>query len=288
MDVGCSTGALGAAFRELKHCKVVGIDIDPSDIKQAQKNLDRALIMDVNDPKLQSLGKFDSIIFADVLEHLADPRATLRNIKRMLSKKGKVIFSLPHMAHMSVRLDLLSGVFPYKNVGLLDKTHLHFYDRREVESIFLDAGYSIERMNPVLSEYPAELIKEKLEKVGLNSTDEFVTYLKRTSGQIFQFVGEAVPSVIAKVVQDSKYIMPQDETRQYADSILVENRRLREEEEELKKQLYLARAELTSQVEKMIQLQRTPIRTAVHLIFHKFKDKLSGHQRSNPKKDKDA
>ena len=41
LDVGCSTGALGAAFRELKHCKVVGIDIDPSDIKQAQKNLDR-------------------------------------------------------------------------------------------------------------------------------------------------------------------------------------------------------------------------------------------------------
>ena len=47
------------------------------------------------------------------------------------------------MAHISVRLALLQGDFEYTQTGLLDKTHIHFYDQREVERVFNEAGYEI-------------------------------------------------------------------------------------------------------------------------------------------------
>jgi len=243
LDVGCSTGAFGAALRDLKQCIVVGIDINREDLKKAKENLDKAVYMDANDPALLKLGKFDVVIFADVLEHLIDPRATLQNIKQILKPNGIVIFSLPNMAHMSVRLDLLTGTFPYKNVGLLDKTHLHFYDKRETESMFREAGYKIEQMNPVLSEYPGDIIQEKLKETGLKYTNEFADYLRESSGNIFQFVGYAKPSKKEKH-QETKYIMPQDEITNYADTILVENRRLWESEERLKKEITLLQEKL--------------------------------------------
>ena len=169
LDVGCSSGNFGEVLIKLKNCTVTGIDLDRADIDKASKKLTKAIIGDINDESMRKkLGTYDIIIFADVIEHLPDPRETLKNIKGLLSKNGKIIFSIPHMAHISVRIDLLAGSFPYKNRGLLDKTHFHFYDQNELVSVFADAGYKISNYNPVISRYPRELIKDKLQKNGLS------------------------------------------------------------------------------------------------------------------------
>ena len=46
-----------------------------------------------------------------------------------------------------MRLGLLAGLFPNDNeVGLFDRTHLHFYTRQTVERLFEDAGYALGRL----------------------------------------------------------------------------------------------------------------------------------------------
>jgi 2-polyprenyl-3-methyl-5-hydroxy-6-metoxy-1,4-benzoquinol methylase len=71
--------------------------------------------------------KFDYIIFADIIEHLRNPEEVIIKAKDLLNYQGKVIFSVPNIAHNSVLIDLINNKFNYSQVGLLDNTHIKFY-----------------------------------------------------------------------------------------------------------------------------------------------------------------
>jgi len=232
LDVGCSTGHFGEALMHLKHCEVWGVDVNKDDIKEASKRLTSALVLDINDTKTYAkLGLFDVIIFADVLEHLIDPRATLKHVKELLTPKGRLLFSIPHMAHSSVRLDLLQGRFPYKNRGLLDSTHLHFYDLNEVARLFDESSYVIKHTDPVVSQLPYGLIKEKLKGTGISPTKAIEQYFTETNGDIFQIVGYAQPrkGKAAAIHYDMNYVMPQDEIREFVTKLQNENELLKKQ-----------------------------------------------------------
>lgn len=84
--------------------------------------------------------KFDFIIFGDVLEHLSDPEKMLRICKGHLSEGGKIVASIPNLMHISVVADLLKGNFQYADVGLLDRTHIHFFTYNEIVRMFQRVG----------------------------------------------------------------------------------------------------------------------------------------------------
>ena len=195
LDVGCSSGNLGAALIKDKKCEVVGIDLNEEDIKAAAKRLNGAYVKNIEHDDLSSLGTFDCVIFADVIEHLVDPVATLAKVKASLLKpSGSVIFSIPNMAHMGTRLMLLEGRFVYGETGLLDKTHLHYYDREEVERVFHNAGYTIEIFDWVERYIPEKVLAHQLENIGLNASEEFFKRSKRLESTAYEFVGKSVPA----------------------------------------------------------------------------------------------
>lgn len=230
LDVGCSTGHFGAALQDLKNCSVVGVDVTEADILEARRLLSDARLLDVSvDGALESLGTFDVVVFADVIEHLVDPRGVLRRVHEVLSTDGIVAFSIPNMGHLSVRLDLLEGRFPYRERGLLDRTHLHFYDRSEVQGVFADAGFQILREVPVVSRYPAELVERELERLGLSAHDAFFAMLTNTESHVFQYVGTAGRAVggASAAHPRAEYVMPQDTIYEFAQAVLAENRAIR-------------------------------------------------------------
>lgn len=235
LDVGCANGNFGAALKETKSCEVIGIDIDRDDLALAKKQLDAVFLLDITKDEISHLGMFDYILFADVIEHLVDPRSVLQRIKPLLKKNGKILFSIPNMAHVSVRIDLLEGNFPYKDRGLLDKTHLHFYESREVDSVFEDSGYTIVHMHPTVVMPTLKTIKLRLEESGLKALPKFHDTLLKTKGDIFQFVGYAEPlSKYVTSVKKREYIMPHDELRRRIDDLEHENERLAEENNRIK------------------------------------------------------
>lgn len=194
LDVGCSTGYFGEALIQLKHCEVVGLDIFPDDIRAAATRLNRAEVRNIETDSVDDLGRFDVIIFADVLEHLLNPIGALKKVKALLKNDGRIIFSIPNMGHVSVRLNLLAGNFEYTDTGPLDKTHLHYYDQPEVHRIFEEANLRINRMNPVVFGYSRSQVNEKLEKIGLYPSDKFMQVLDGTYANVLQFVGCVSPS----------------------------------------------------------------------------------------------
>lgn len=214
LDIGCSTGYFGEALIELKQCEVVGLDIFPDDIEAAKTRLTQAEVRNIETDVVDDLGRFDVIIFADVLEHLLQPIEALKKVKELLNQDGKIIFSIPNMGHASVRLNLLAGNFEYTDTGPLDKTHLHYYDQVEVHRIFMESDLKISHMNPVVFGYDRSHINEKLAKIGLHSSDKFIQVLDETYANVLQFVGcaSATGDVSDRVMERSfKYEWPPEE-----------------------------------------------------------------------------
>ena len=192
LDIGCSSGNLGATLIQEKKCEVVGLDLNEQDVKIAKKQLSEAYVMNAETDNLSRLGKFDAIVFADVIEHLVDPVTTLKKIKKSLNPGGAVIFSIPNMAHIGTRLMLLEGRFEYAETGLLDKTHLHYYDKQEVRRVFADAGFTISKFDWVERYVPERIIEKRLEGVGLKPTKKFYDRTKEIDAVAYQYVGKSL------------------------------------------------------------------------------------------------
>ncbi len=195
LDVGCSSGNFGGVLIKNKGCEVVGVDLDKDDVKRAKKLLNEAFVINVERDDLRKLGKFDRIIFADVLEHLNDPVAILMKVKKLLRPGGQVLFSIPNMAHMGTRLMLLGGEFRSGETGLLDKTHLHFYDEVEVRRIFREAGYSISAIDWTEYYIPRRELVSRLKTLGLEPTEQFLDDARKINAVALQYVGAASPGL---------------------------------------------------------------------------------------------
>ena len=127
LDIGAGGGGIGRSIRPEWPAQLVAIEIDP----RAQ-----ALLRDIYDEvhaEIESLEgrQFDTIILLDVLEHMSDPFGFLKQVQRILAPGGRVIISVPNVAHWSVRFPLFFlGRFEYRSRGILDRTHLQFFSRR--------------------------------------------------------------------------------------------------------------------------------------------------------------
>jgi GT2 family glycosyltransferase/2-polyprenyl-3-methyl-5-hydroxy-6-metoxy-1,4-benzoquinol methylase len=150
LDVGCGAGALGARLRQRQACEVWGIECDPDAVREARTNLDRVLEAPVAAaiPDLPA-ARFDTLIAADVLEHVPDPWGTLRALAPTLAPGATVLISLPNVQHYAVIRDLLRGRFTYAPAGILDHTHLRFFTRASAVELVRRAGFTIERIVPL-------------------------------------------------------------------------------------------------------------------------------------------
>ncbi len=164
LDVGCGIGLNGAEIRRRTGARVTGLEIVPASIARASRVLDEVVAADVtSDASVRAaLGdrRFDLILFADVLEHTADPAAVLRRLLEHLEDDGHVIVSLPNVAAWTVRLGLLAGRFDYEPSGILDDSHLRFFTRRSAMELVRGAGLEVLRVeqNPMIARAAKGLI----------------------------------------------------------------------------------------------------------------------------------
>lgn len=147
LDVGCSTGELGANIQRKLGAKVTGIEIDEDMANVAKDRLDRVVVGDIESihlPDYCSPGHYDCIVFADVLEHLKDGWRVLAQSVDLLQDTGVVIVSVPNIRHYTTIVDLLfRGVWPYRERGIHDRTHLRFFTLRNIREMFDGAALEI-------------------------------------------------------------------------------------------------------------------------------------------------
>lgn len=147
LDVGCAAGALGEALLSSGRCsEVVGIEQDVEVARRAAGRLTHVIQGDLNDPMLcdSLVGSFDTIFFADVLEHLARPEVVLRHLVARLQAGGLCIISLPNIRYYRVVTNLvLRNDWIYEEQGVCDTTHLRFFTSNGAWRLCEDAGLTV-------------------------------------------------------------------------------------------------------------------------------------------------
>jgi 2-polyprenyl-3-methyl-5-hydroxy-6-metoxy-1,4-benzoquinol methylase len=141
LDVGCGF-ATTSQHIEKRGNRVTGIESSAEAVAVARTRVSEVIHADLQNHPLGDR-KFDVIIFADVLEHLAWPIGVLRGYLDLLKTGGRVIISLPNVGLWSVRLNLLLGRFRYEETGVLDRTHLRFFTVRTAREMIEQAGLKV-------------------------------------------------------------------------------------------------------------------------------------------------
>jgi glycosyltransferase involved in cell wall biosynthesis/precorrin-6B methylase 2 len=142
LEIGTATGCLTSEVAKLG-CSVTGVEQDPEMAELARQYCRKMLVGNVETMDLSELGRYDAVIFGDVLEHLRNPRAVLERLSRLLKPGGKILISLPNVANIWVRLNLLLGRFNYSRVGILDETHLRFFTLKTAKQLAADSGLDV-------------------------------------------------------------------------------------------------------------------------------------------------
>ncbi|PYQ61086.1 MAG: hypothetical protein DMF58_06020 [Acidobacteria bacterium] len=200
LDVGCGFATTSQHIQQLGN-RVLGVESSAEAVKIARTRIGEVIEADLQ--QFSTERKFDTIIFADVLEHLAWPIGVLRQYKAMLKGGGSVIISLPNVGLWSVRLGLLFGRFHYDETGVLDRTHLRFFTRSSAIEMMRAAGFEPVRRtyNPGLARPLVPLAKKLLGGEGgdpsaiLESTP-YRVYLK-TAYPIERTIARAWPGMLA-------------------------------------------------------------------------------------------
>jgi 2-polyprenyl-3-methyl-5-hydroxy-6-metoxy-1,4-benzoquinol methylase len=141
LEVGSGGGYTLRWIRSLyENVTTVGVEINEDLRTELTANADVAVIGNI-DECVSELGSFDLILLLDVLEHLPDPGRTLQALTRHLERNGRIIVSVPNVAHLSVALPLLlARRFEYQDSGILDRTHLRFFVESTAVKLLNDAN----------------------------------------------------------------------------------------------------------------------------------------------------
>ena len=158
LDIGCGTGEF------LNACKNAGYNtkgIEPSELarKQAIKNFNLSVSENTNLDQFEN-GQFDSISMWHVLEHVPSIKKTIKELKRILSEKGKVIIAVPN--HKSFDAQHYKEYWAGWDVPI----HLWHFSKSSIEQLFIKYDFKLIETKPMLFDsFYVSLLSEEF-KVG--------------------------------------------------------------------------------------------------------------------------
>jgi 2-polyprenyl-3-methyl-5-hydroxy-6-metoxy-1,4-benzoquinol methylase len=191
LDVGCASGYLAEALGK-NGCVVSGIEYDEGDAEKARPFLRDLVVADLNTADVADLlprQSFDVVVFGDVLEHLLNPAQVLKSSLELLRPGGRVVISIPNVAHGAVPLSLQQGRWNYSATGLLDRTHIRFFTLDTLLAMLHDAGLSVTDLRSTVADPLAT-------EIGIDATalpPDAVDWVRHQAyAQSYQFVLSAI------------------------------------------------------------------------------------------------
>ena len=190
LEFGPANGRMTKYLKKELDCEVYLAELDEEAGKEALEYGKELVVGDIENyewfDKFRKI-EFDYILFADVLEHLRNPKDVIAKSKLLLKQDGSILLSVPNMAHNSVLIDLMKNELRYTDVGLLDNTHIHFFTYNNLERMVEECDlYPCKRMG-TYCEVGRNEISNSIYDVP-NIRPEY--WNTRKYGEVYQFVYE--------------------------------------------------------------------------------------------------
>ena len=213
LDVGCADGAFGEYLLSSGLAEeVVGLEINPVTAEIAAKRLSKVHCGNAEELELPYPEEyFDCLIYGDALEHMREPEKLLIKHLKHLKCGAHVICSIPNIRNLFIINHLINGNWTYTDWGILDRTHLRFYTRKEILKMMSEVALIVEQVNPSLREgewyakmYGAEYVDAEFIKLYNNllqiclKTENISVWLKKLFPLVDFSQGEAVELFVAQ------------------------------------------------------------------------------------------
>ena len=125
LDLGCGSAWLAEHFADY-----TGVDGSPEAVRAAAQRGRTVLLADAGEPLPFADDAFGGAVLKDLLEHVADPAAVVREVRRVVAPGGRVFASSP---------DAQRWVWD-------DYTHVRPFSRKAYRLLFRDQGFEIEQV----------------------------------------------------------------------------------------------------------------------------------------------
>ncbi len=136
LDVGCATGEFLALARE-QGWQAQGVELSPAAARAARDRHGLEVFTGDLAGAAFADASFDAVTMWDVLEHVADPRAELAEVRRILKYDGVFIVELPNLRSFDAAL-----FGPYW-IGLDMPRHFHVFPASTLAVLLQESGFRI-------------------------------------------------------------------------------------------------------------------------------------------------
>lgn len=151
LDLGCGRSPLAEVAADAGYA-YVGLDLDEHALADLHDRGFEVHAVDLAAPDLadrmrEVLGDrtLAAVLLLDVLEHVTDPGAVLGQVRSLFTSLGvteaQLVTSIPNVTHFDLGAKLLAGRWDYLDTGLLDDTHVRFFDELGHARLFASNGW---------------------------------------------------------------------------------------------------------------------------------------------------
>jgi SAM-dependent methyltransferase len=155
LDCACGRGFYLNMYRYVSGCRLVGLELDDDVIRKAQRNVGHLPDVTLTRGNIYALpfpdDYFDGVFLSEILEHIEDDVAGLREVRRVLKPGGVVAITVPHanypfwwdpinktletLFHTKIRRGPLAGIWA---------NHVRLYEREPLRAAVEAAGLVVE------------------------------------------------------------------------------------------------------------------------------------------------
>ncbi len=155
LDMPCGRGFYLNMFRYVSNCRMVGAELDWDVLQKAKRNAGYLPRMMLNNTNIYALpypnNTFDKVILSEILEHIEDDVAGLREILRVLKPGGVIAITVPNanypfswdpinktletLFHTHIGKGTLAGIWA---------NHVRLYTRDQLRNSVIKSGLIVE------------------------------------------------------------------------------------------------------------------------------------------------
>ena len=147
LDIGCAAGTFMLGMQAQGKWQTYGVEISSEVARLARERHNLNVFTGTLEEAAFPDQMFDAVTLWDVLEHLHDPTATLREIHRILKSDGLLLIRVPNLASWDAKL------FGKTWAGLDAPRHLYVFTPDTLTQILATAGFGVVNHSCAIGSY---------------------------------------------------------------------------------------------------------------------------------------